>query len=100
MPCGRIMQGLGYGKPTLILTLIRVVIINAPLGYFITRILELPIFYIWYSILFSSFVASTLGLLWMKKVINNEKLDRKIMLVISYDNCVTSYYDARFLWYY
>ena len=73
MTSSRIMQGLGHGKPTLILTLIRVVIINAPLGYFITRILELPIFYIWYSILFSSFVASTLGLLWMKKVINKEK---------------------------
>ena len=67
------MQGLGYGKPTLVLTLIRVVLINAPLGYFITRIMGLPIFYIWYSILLSSFVASTLGLLWMRVVINKEQ---------------------------
>jgi len=73
MTSSRIMQGLGYGKPTLILTLIRVVLINAPLGYFITRILELPIFYIWYSILFSSFIASTLGIIWMRTVIIKEK---------------------------
>tara|TARA_B100001123_G_C15200789_1_gene983276 strand:- start:28 stop:1395 length:1368 start_codon:yes stop_codon:yes gene_type:complete len=73
MTSSRIMQGLGYGKPTLVLTLIRVVLINAPLGYFITRIMQLPIFYIWYSILFSSFVASTLGLIWMKIVINKEQ---------------------------
>ena len=79
MTSSRIMQGLGYGKPTLVLTLIRVVLINAPLGYFITRIMQLPIFYIWYSILFSSFVASTLGLIWMKIVINKEQ--KKISVV-------------------
>ena len=73
MTSSRIMQGLGYGKPTLMLTLIRVVLINAPLGYFITRVMELPIFYIWYSILLSSFVASTLGIIWMRLVINKEE---------------------------
>ena len=73
MTSSRIMQGLGYGKPTLILTLIRVVLINAPLGYFITRIMGLPIFYIWYTILLSSIVASTLGLIWMRVVINKEE---------------------------
>tara|TARA_Y100001970_G_scaffold267137_1_gene356685 strand:- start:5129 stop:6487 length:1359 start_codon:yes stop_codon:yes gene_type:complete len=73
MTSSRIMQGLGYGKPTLILTLIRVVLINAPLGYFLTRIMGLPIFYIWYSILLSSFVASTMGLIWMKVIIKKEQ---------------------------
>ena len=79
MTSSRIMQGLGYGKPMLILTLIRVVLINAPLGWILTRVLELPIVYIWYSILVSSFVASSLGLLWMRYIIKIEQ--RKLTLV-------------------
>ena len=67
------MQGLGEGTPLLFITLIRVILINAPLGYFITRIMGLPIFYIWYTILLSSIVASTLGLIWMRIVINKEE---------------------------
>ena len=69
----RVMQGLGHGKPMLILTLIRVVVINAPLGWIITRVMGLPIFYVWYSMLISSFVASSLGLLWMRYTIRTEQ---------------------------
>ena len=73
MTSSRVMQGLGHGKPTLIVTLIRVVLINAPLGYVITRVLNLPIYYLWYSILISSFVASSISMLWMKSVIKVEQ---------------------------
>ena len=71
------MQGLGYGKPMLVLTLIRVVLINAPLGWTITRIMDLPIVYIWYSILISSFIAASIGIFWMRNIIRLEqnKLD-------------------------
>ena len=73
MTSSRIMQGLGHGKPMLMLTLIRVVLINAPLGWIITRVMGLPIYYIWYSIVLSSFISSFLGLLWMRGVINKEQ---------------------------
>jgi Na+-driven multidrug efflux pump len=73
MTSSRVMQGLGHGKPTLIITLIRVVLINAPMGWIITRVLGLPLFYVWYSILLSSFIASSLGLFWMSKVVKKEE---------------------------
>ena len=73
MTSSRVMQGLGYGKPMLIITLIRVILINAPLGYIITRILNLPVNYVWYSILVSSLVASTISILWMKSLIKAEQ---------------------------
>ena len=43
MTSSRIMQGLGRGTPVLIITLIRVVLINAPLGWYLTRVLDKPI---------------------------------------------------------
>jgi Na+-driven multidrug efflux pump len=73
MTSSRVMQGLGHGKPMLIITLIRVILINAPLGYVITRVLNLPIHYLWYSILISSLVASFISILWMKFVIKLEQ---------------------------
>ena len=73
MTSSRVMQGLGHGKPMLVITLIRVVLINAPMGYVITRILELPIDYVWYSILVSSFVASSISILWMKAIVRLEQ---------------------------
>ena len=60
-------------SPMLALTLIRVVLINAPLGWVVTRVLGLPIVYIWYLILISSFVASSIGLLWMRYIIRLEQ---------------------------
>lgn len=73
MTSSRVMQGLGYGKPMLIITLIRVVLINAPLGYIITRVLNLSIDYVWYSILLSSFIASSISVVWMKSIIKIEE---------------------------
>ena len=73
MTSSRIMQGLGRGTPVLIITLIRVVLINAPLGWYLTRVLDKPIEYVWYCILLSSFIASSMGLFWMKNVIKKHE---------------------------
>ena len=70
MTSSRIMQGLGYPKPVLIITFIRVILINAPLGLLLTRYMNYGIEYIWYCILLSSFIASVIAILWMRKIIN------------------------------
>ena len=79
MTSSRVMQGLGYGQPMLIITLIRVVLINAPLGYLITRVFVLDISYVWYSIIISSFIASSISIIWMKSIVNTE--EKKISAV-------------------
>ena len=73
MTSSRIMQGLGRGIPVLFITLVRVILINAPLGWYLRRVLEMPIEFVWYCILFSSFVAATLSMLWMKNIIKQEE---------------------------
>ena len=69
MTSSRIMQGLGHGMPVLVLTLLRVCLISAPLSWICINILNLPLEYVWYSILLSSIITSFTGLFWMKKVI-------------------------------
>ena len=73
MTTGRVMQGLGKGTPLLFITLIRVILINAPLGWYLRRILELPVESVWYCILFSSVIASTISILWMSKIIRQQE---------------------------
>lgn len=69
MTSSRVMQGLGHGIPVLVLTLLRVCLISAPLSWICINILNLPLEYVWYSILLSSIITSFTGLLWMKKVV-------------------------------
>ena len=69
MTSSRIMQGLGEGTPLLFITLIRVILINAPLGWYLRRVLEMPIESVWYCILLSSFIASSISIIWMKSII-------------------------------
>ena len=69
MTCSRVMQGLGFGMPTLILTILRVVLINSLLAWIFVIIYDKPVIYAWYSLLFSSFITSLLSLAWMGKKI-------------------------------
>ena len=73
MTTGRVMQGLGRGTPLLFITLIRVILINAPLGWYLRRVLELPVESVWYCILFSSVIASTISILWMSRIIRQQE---------------------------
>ena len=69
MTCSRVMQGLGFATPMLIITSMRVILISAPLALYMTRILEKPIEFVWYSMLFSAFFASITAFFWMRKII-------------------------------
>ena len=71
MTCSRVMQGLGFGTPMLIITSMRVILISAPLALYFTRVLDKPIEYVWYSMLTSAFFASTIAFIWMRKIISN-----------------------------
>mgnify|MGYP003982468179 FL=1 len=66
---GRIMQGLGHATPMLVVTLLRVLLISAPLAWYFRNILDLPIIYVWIAILISSIVASSTSFIWMMTIL-------------------------------
>jgi len=71
MTCSRIMQGLGYGAPTLILTILRVVIINSAFAWFFVVMKGKPVIFAWYSLLISSGITSMVSMLWMRSKIKS-----------------------------
>ena len=77
MNSSRVMQALGYGLPMLILTILRVLLINAFLSFIFIIIYNKPVIYIWYSIVLSSIITAATAYFWMKfinkKLINSEK---------------------------
>jgi putative MATE family efflux protein len=66
---GRIMQGLGHATPMLVVTLLRVLLISAPLAWYFRNVLDLPIIYVWIAILISSVIASSTSFIWMMTVL-------------------------------
>ena len=63
---GRILQGMGLGMPSLIITAIRVLIVSTPLALYFTMILDKPIEWIWIAMVISSVVATIISIIWMK----------------------------------
>ena len=76
MNSSRVMQALGHGLPMLILTILRVLLINAIIASVFIIIYNKDISYIWYSIILSSVITATIAYIWMKyiniKLINSE----------------------------
>ncbi len=66
MPSGRIMQGLGWGTPMLVITSTRVLLVAAPLAAFFTLVLDRPVEWVWYALVLSTLMAAIVGLLWMR----------------------------------
>ena len=73
MTCSRIMQGLGHGTPMLILTILRVIIINCSFASYFVIYLNKPIIFAWYSILISCIITSIISISWMFRLINEKK---------------------------
>ena len=62
---GRILQGLGKGMPSLIITIVRVIGIAGPLAYFFTFVLDKPVEWIWYSMFISGIFATIISITWI-----------------------------------
>ena len=74
MTCSRIMQGLVYGTPTLILTILRVVVINSAFAWFFVIIQGKPVIFAWYSLLISCTITSVVSIFWMRSKIKSFSL--------------------------
>ncbi|MAP03250.1 MAG: hypothetical protein CMF85_05530 [Candidatus Marinimicrobia bacterium] len=62
---GRILQGLGRGMPSLIITIVRVIGLAGPLAYYFTFVLDKPVEWIWYSMFVSGILATTISVTWL-----------------------------------
>ena len=69
MTSGRVMQGLGKGVPMMITALLRVLIISVPLSLYFKFVLDKPIEYVWYSVIFSSVIATNVALQWLRRTL-------------------------------
>lgn len=70
MTSGRVLQGLGLGMPSLIITIVRVLGVSAPLALFFTFVLGKPIEWVWYSMMVSTVFAVVIGLTWLRFAVN------------------------------
>jgi MATE family, multidrug efflux pump len=65
MLTGRVLQGMGQGIPVLVLSLLRVVLISAPLAYLFVFWWDKPITWVWLAIVGGMVVTSGIALRWL-----------------------------------
>ena len=63
---GRILQGLGVGMPSLIITTIRVIGVAGPLAYYFIYMLGKPVEWMWYAMFISGIIATMISIIWLK----------------------------------
>jgi putative MATE family efflux protein len=66
MNSGRILQGLGLGLPSLVITATRVLLVSVPLAYLFTRVFGLGLSSVWAAILISGCVATLISYAWLR----------------------------------
>ena len=65
LPTGRILQGFGLGLPTLVITLIRVLLVATPLSWYFIFIQNKPVEWVWYAMMGSAVVAFIVSISWV-----------------------------------
>ena len=63
---GRILQGIGLGMPSLIITVIRVIGVAGPLAYYFTNVLDKPVEWMWYAMVISGIFATIISIGWLR----------------------------------
>lgn len=66
---GRILQGLGYGVPSLIITLVRVLIVGVPVAYVAVFAFGAPVEAVWVSMLVGGICSNVISVLWVRHLV-------------------------------
>ncbi|MFH1464422.1 MAG: MATE family efflux transporter [Pseudomonadota bacterium] len=69
MTSGRILQGLGYGLPSLVITAIRVLLVGVPVAYFAVLVLHTPLDGVWIGFIIGGACSVALGLTWVYRLV-------------------------------
>ncbi len=65
MTSGRILQGLGYGMPALVITAVRTMVVGIPVAYALVYLFDAPIDWVWISFILGGAASVALGLAWV-----------------------------------
>jgi putative MATE family efflux protein len=71
MNSGRILQGLGLGLPSLVITSTRVLLVSVPLGYLFTRVLGMGLPSVWIAILISGCISTFISYVWLRTILRS-----------------------------
>jgi putative MATE family efflux protein len=66
---GRILQGLGYGVPSLVITSLRVLVVAVPAAYLAVYLFGAPIEAIWAAMISGGLVANITGIIWIRHLV-------------------------------
>lgn len=66
----RSMQGLGITMPMLVITILRVLAISAPAAWLFSQVWNKPIEYVWFTMLGSTIISTTVAYIWMRIVVH------------------------------
>lgn len=69
MTSGRLLQGIGHGVPSLVITSFRVLIIGVPLAYAVVLLLDAPIEAVWASALTGGLCSTILSAWWVRRLV-------------------------------
>ncbi len=69
MTSGRILQGLGYGLPSLVITSLRVLVVGVPVAYLAVYRFDAPIHAVWASMIIGGACANILAMIWIRKIV-------------------------------
>jgi len=69
MTSGRLLQGIGHGVPSLVITSFRVLIVAVPLAYAVVLLLDAPIEAVWASVLAGGLCSTVLALWWVRRLV-------------------------------
>ena len=69
MTSGRLLQGIGYGVPSLLITSFRVLIVGVPLAYALVLLLDVPIEAVWGSLLTGGLFSTILSFWWVRRLV-------------------------------
>jgi Na+-driven multidrug efflux pump len=69
MTTGRILQGLGHGLPSFIITSIRVLGVGVTLAYLAVYVFDAPIEAVWASIVTGGLISNVLSFFWVRQIV-------------------------------
>lgn len=69
MTSGRLLQGLGHGVPSLVITSVRVLLVAVPAAYLAVFAFGTPVEGIWASLLLGGGCATVLSILWVRHLV-------------------------------
>lgn len=69
MTTGRLLQGLGHGLPSLVITTVRVLAIGVPVAYVAVYVFDAPLEAVWASLILGGLASTTISVVWVRRLL-------------------------------